>query len=147
MQQLKIGLEGKVAIVTGGSKGIGYAVAEAFAGAGVRVLVVSRQEETLKKAIESINKSGGSAEMLVGDVGDPDLPAKATAMAKSLWGSVDILLNNAGGPPMGTFMEHQDQVWFETLQTHVLAGVRFVKAVVPEMKKRGAGRIISISST
>lgn len=147
MSSIDYGLKGKVAIVTGASKGIGYSIAEALARAGVKTLLISRNEAALSMAVEKIHEMGGEAAMLVGDVADPLMPSRALAQANQLWGSVDIFINNAGGPPMGAFMEHSDEVWLDMLQTNLLAGIRFARALVPDMQKNEWGRIVSISST
>jgi 3-oxoacyl-[acyl-carrier protein] reductase len=147
MQQLDLGLENKVAIVTGASKGIGYAIANTLALAGAKVLMVSRNEVSLAEAIKCIGEAGGQAASLAGDMADPSMPTLALEKANKLWGPVDILVNNAGGPPMGSFLEHDEAVWENVLQQNLLGFIRFTQAVAPDMKKNGWGRIISISST
>ncbi len=147
MKHLNLGLHNKVAIVTGASKGIGYAIAEILALSGVKVLLVARNADSLTEAVARINQAGGQAAWLAGDVVEPTMPKQAMARANDLWGAVDILVNNAGGPPIGGFLEQDHSTWESSLQRNLLACVRFTQAVVPDMRKNSWGRVISISST
>lgn len=144
---MKLGIDGRVALVCGASKGMGFATAKALALGGGKVLMISRDKAILDEAVQKVVSQGGLAASLVGDVRDPELPERAVKRCKELWGSVDILVNNAGGPPMGTFLEHDDLAWEAAVQTNLLGVVRFCKAVAPSMKKQNWGRIISITST
>lgn len=144
---MRLGIEGRVAIVCGASKGIGYACAKGLASAGVKVLLIGRNEVSLDNAAQSIIVQGGIASSLVGDVKSKDLPGLAVKRCEELWGSVGILINNAGGPPMGSLWEHGEDAWESAIQTNLLSVVRFCKAVTPGMKNNNWGRIISITST
>lgn len=143
---MSLGIDGRVALVCGASKGMGLATAEALALAGVKVLMVSRDKATLEEAALKV-ASQGVAVPHVGDVSDPQLAEQAVDRCKELWGPVDILVNNAGGPPMGTFLEHDEIEWEAAIQTSLMSVVRFCKAVAPNMKDQNWGRIISITST
>lgn len=140
-------IDNRVAVVTGASKGMGFAVAKALAVEGVKVFMVARDSQALEDAAEVIRMSGGTAQTLAGDVANPTLPATVLSKVQGLWGSVDILVNNAGGPPMGTFLEQTPATWEAALQTNLLSVVRFCQAVVPSMKTKQWGRIVSITST
>jgi 3-oxoacyl-[acyl-carrier protein] reductase len=144
---MNLGLEGRVAIVCGASKGIGFASAKGLALHGSKVLMVARDPIALDAAAKTIKAQGGVVAAFLGDVQDPDLPQLSVDRCKELWGPVDILLNNAGGPPMGSFLEHDGAAWEASVQTNLLSVVRFCKAVAPDMKAKNWGRIISISST
>jgi 3-oxoacyl-[acyl-carrier protein] reductase len=138
----------KIAIVTGASKGIGFSIAEQLLLAGAKVYIISRQKEALDNALMRLNESGNKAYGICGDVADPELPKLAINQILLLWGCPpNILINNAGGPPMGSFLDHEEGLWEKTLQTNFLSAVRFAKAVTPGMKENKWGRIISISST
>ncbi len=147
MSPFDLGLEGKVALVTGSSGGIGYSTAELLAQVGVKVFLVSRDETQLTYAASKIRQFGGVCDGMVGDVLDIGLPLRAVEKIAGLWGEVDILVNNAGGPPIGTFLEFGYDAWSRALDTNLLASVRFTQAVTPSMRERNWGRIISISSS
>lgn len=144
---MNLGLDGRIAIVCGASKGMGFASAQALALHGVKVLMVARDPSALEAAAKTIVAKDGVAEAYPGDVRNPDLAQLAVDRCKALWGSVDILVNNAGGPPMGSFLEHDGAAWEAAIQTNLLSVVRFCKAVAPDMKSKNWGRIISITST
>ncbi len=144
---MKLGLEGRVAIVCGASKGIGYACAEALAGEGVKVLLAARNTDSLRKAEENILAKGGTASSFCGDVADKAFAETIVRHCLGLYGTVDILVNNAGGPPMGSFLEHDELAWDSAIQTNLMSVVRLSRAVAPIMKAQNWGRIISITST
>jgi 3-oxoacyl-[acyl-carrier protein] reductase len=144
---MNLEINNKVAIVTGASRGMGLACAKTLARAGVKVLMIARNNIELRDAAHMIAETGGIVEVLSGDVKDTLLPQSAVSICEDLWGGVDILINNAGGPPMGTFLDHDGIQWESAIQTNLLSVVRFCQAVVPGMKKRKWGRIISISSS
>jgi 3-oxoacyl-[acyl-carrier protein] reductase len=144
---MKLDIENRVAIVCGASKGMGFATAESMALAGVRVLMIARNGTTLEDAAQKLNSKGGVVATLAGDVGTLDLADRAVCLCNDLWGKVDILVNNASGPKMGTFLEHDEYAWTDAIQRNLMSVVRFCKAVVPAMKADKWGRIISITST
>jgi 3-oxoacyl-[acyl-carrier protein] reductase len=137
----------KVAIVTGASKGIGLSIVKLFVKEGVKVLLVSRDEKTLVEVTDELKRSGAEVAYLAGDVSDSSLPQRVVQKAVALWGSVHILINNAGGPPPGSFLEHEMSTWDSAFQVNLMSVVRFSKAVTPLMKVQNWGRIISITST
>jgi 3-oxoacyl-[acyl-carrier protein] reductase len=144
---MNLGLDGRVAIVCGASKGMGFASAQALALHGVKVLMVARDPTALEAAAKAIAAEGGVVDVYAGDVRNPDLAQLAVDRCEALWGSVDILVNNAGGPPMGSFLEQDGTAWEAAIQTNLLSVVRFCKAVAPGMKSKNWGRVISITST
>ncbi len=144
---MKNNIKNKIAVVTGGSQGIGFAIAEALSLKGAKVLIVSRNKKKLKLAKKKIASKNGIIEILAGDVSKKNVPVKVIKKAKKLWGNVDILINNAGGPPPGKLLEQSDSNWDKAINTNLLSTVRFSRAVIPSMRKKKWGRIISISST
>jgi 3-oxoacyl-[acyl-carrier protein] reductase len=144
---MEFGLKGKVAIVTGSSKGMGLAITQAYLNEGVKVMMVARNEKELRILTDDFRKGGGIVDFLAGDVGDPELANKVVNKTKELWGRVDILINNAGGPPMGGFLEHSEDVWQTVIQKSLLSVIRFCQAAAPLMIANKWGRIISITST
>jgi 3-oxoacyl-[acyl-carrier protein] reductase len=144
---MNLGIEGRVAIVCGASKGMGFCISKALALHGVKVLMIARDPTSLDTAFKEITAEGGVVETLAGDVRNPELAQFAVDRCGVLWGTVDILINNAGGPPLGSFLEHDGMAWEAAIQANLLSVVRFCKAVAPGMKLKTWGRIISITST
>jgi 3-oxoacyl-[acyl-carrier protein] reductase len=144
---MKLGIEDRVAIVCGSSKGIGYAAAQALGLEGVRVLLIARNQNTLGEAKDRLAGQGVTAEILVGDVSDPRLPQLAVAKCNAQWGKVDILVNNAGGPPMGSILEHDEEAWQSAMETNFHSVKRFCQAVLPDMRNNCWGRIVTVTST
>lgn len=145
---MDLGLKGKVAVVTGASKGMGQAIAAGLAAEGARLLMVARTAETLSAAAEAIRKAtGADVSVLAGDVADPGLAQKIVDEATAKWGGLDIVVNNAGGPPPGNFLEHDEAAWQQALNINFLSAVRLIKAAAPHMKKKKWGRIVSLTST
>ena len=130
-------LEGRRALVTGGSKGIGLASAHHLARLGAHVTVAARGEEALRTAAEAIG-----ARWVVADVGTPEGVRAAVEAA----GDVDILVSNAGGPPQSLPSAVTEEAWAQGFQTTFLSTVRLAGAVLPGMRERRWGRIIAVTS-
>lgn len=144
---MNLDIKDKVAIVTGASKGMGFSTVESLVQNGVKVMMVSRNKENLVAASNNFNSNGYTSDYTVGDVSDQNLPEKVVTKTLKKWGSIDILINNAGGPPLGHLEEVDEQIWQKTIETNLMSVVRFTKSVIPQMKKCNWGRIISITST
>ena len=144
---MNLELKNKVAIVTGASKGMGLAICEAMLEEGVKVMMVSRNEKLLKELKEKYNDQKSHIDFCAGDVSSPHLHKTVIERTMNKWGSIHILVNNAGGPPMGSFLEQNDSSWEGAFQTNLMSVIRFSKAVVPHMKKNKWGRIVSITSS
>jgi 3-oxoacyl-[acyl-carrier protein] reductase len=141
-------LEGRVALVTGGSAGMGYASAKALAEQGVNVVLIARDPDKLAAARDTLTAStSAEVEIIAGDVREKWLAQKAVNLANERWGHVDILVNNAGGPPMGGFLEQDEETWDQALEQNLKSVIRFTGAVAPQMIDRGWGRVINITST
>lgn len=142
-------LEGRIALITGASQGIGEAIARALHAEGAKVALLARDEGKLAKIAEDL---GDRAFAISGDVTSADSLAQAIAAVESALGPIDIAVNNAGGLRSSTgglfrpFEEVPDADWLETWEFNVLSVVRVVRAVAPKMAARGWGRIINISS-
>lgn len=138
-----ISLNGRTAVVTGASRGIGAAIAAALGANGVRVVMIARNEATLKERASEIKGSIA----LVADVTDPRSVEKATSrIASELKGAPDILVNNAGIFSVAVAEETSTEQFVGMLNTNLVAPFFFVRAFLGDMKKRGRGHIVTIGS-
>jgi NAD(P)-dependent dehydrogenase (short-subunit alcohol dehydrogenase family) len=138
---MELGLAGRTAVVTGGSKGIGLAVVSALAGSGVRVISGARESSA---ALIELTRSG-QVEAVEVNLADPAGPARLVAAAG---GRVDILVNNVGGAPArtGGFLSITDEDWLATINLDLMAAVRATRSALPSMLATGAGAIVSVCS-
>lgn len=145
---MDLGLEGKVAIVTGSSEGIGYATAHALAREGARVVLCARREPLLAKARDRIARETG-AELLAVPCDVQQLPDVQQLVGETIerFGAIHILVNNAGNVPSIRFADVDDAKWHQMLEEKLLSYIRVTREVVPYMQKAGWGRIISIAGT
>lgn len=144
---MKLDLKGRAALVTGASKGIGLATAVALSRSGVHVCLLSRSQQNLDAAKEQVRRESGSdPPTYCGNVADDKTCSGAIEAVMTRFGRLDILVNNAEGPPMGTFLEHSEEVWTAAYQLNLLAPIRFARAAAPIMKQQKWGRIINVTS-
>ena len=142
---MELSLEGKIAIVTGGSKGIGRTTALALAQEGVDVAICARGMEDLEDAAAEIRaKTGRKALAVQADMGDPEDIKKFVSATVAELGGVDILINNAVNSTAAPFMELTDEDWMNHINVEVMGYVRCSREVIPHMQQRGGGRIINI---
>jgi 3-oxoacyl-[acyl-carrier protein] reductase len=140
-------LKGKIAVVTGGSEGIGEGIAIELAREGASVAVLARRAEPLRMLEEKLKAFGNPVLSITADVTKPSDIAAAVSKVASVLGPVDILVNNAGGGAHGTRTIHDDDVeWYKTYELNVFSCVRMTRAVFEHMKARGRGSIITIAS-
>ena len=143
-----ITLEGRRALITGGSRGLGRAMAAAFAAAGAEVMIAARDAEALEEARAAIAaKSGATVLMQPCDVRQATDIARLFASAEKDLGGVDILANNAGGSSRGPFEEVADEMWQADLDLKLFAAIRLSRLVLPGMRERRWGRILNTVST
>lgn len=143
---MELGLEGKVAIVGGASKGLGRAVAMELAKEGVRVTIAARNEDRLQQVAEEIKKLGGEVLPVKADFNMPGDIRMVVDKTSEKFGDVDILVTNTGGPPAGNFFDISDKQWMSTFNLTFMHVVRFIRHVVPHMQSKGWGRIINLTS-
>jgi 3-oxoacyl-[acyl-carrier protein] reductase len=143
---MDLGLKGKIALVTGASKGIGLAVAEALAGEGARVALVARDGAALDLAVDRIRQAGGEAVAVPGDVSRLAEVEWIVAETRRLLGDPLVLISNAGGPPAGVPTELDEDAWARAVELTLMSSVRLVREVVPAMRRQRWGRIVNITS-
>ena len=139
-------LTGRVALVTGGSKGIGRAVALALAGAGADVAICARKMAELEPVAEEVRALGRRSFAAACDVTHAEQVSRLPAAIAEALGPVDILVNNAGASESHKFVGHPDELWARMLEINLTGVYRVCKAVVPGMIERKRGRIITIAS-
>ncbi len=145
---MQLNLDGKRALVTGGSQGLGKAMAQAFASAGAEVLICARRPDCLDQAVKEIDASSSAAVYGVSvDVSTVDGCAMAFQAAVDRMGGVDILVNNAGRATEGPFESLTDEAWQDDLDLKIFAAIRLCRHVLPSMRQNGWGRILNVVST
>ena len=143
---MQLNLQGKVAIVTGGTQGIGRATAEKFAAEGAAVVIVARARERLDAVVAAINKNGGKAIGVSADMSNEMDAARVIPEAVQAFGRVDILVNNAGTSNRGAFESVTDSTWQADFDLKMFGAIRLIRKAIPEMRKQGGGRIINITN-
>jgi 3-oxoacyl-[acyl-carrier protein] reductase len=141
-----LGLRGRAAIVTGGSQGIGRAIAFALAAEGANLTICSRREGPLRSTAEELRSAGADVVALAVDVTDTGTAGKLVDATVGHFGRLDILVNNAGkGHPKPVLKQDHDD-WLEALELNLLSAVALSNACIPHMRQQGWGRIVNISS-
>jgi NAD(P)-dependent dehydrogenase (short-subunit alcohol dehydrogenase family) len=140
-------LTGKVALITGGSRGIGLAIAQAYAAAGARLVLASRKQDAVDEAAEIIRQAGGEALAVAAHTGDGAAVAALVERAVAQYGGLDILVNNAAtNPHFGPFLTAEDSHWDKIFDVNVKGYFRVAKACIPVMRQCGGGKIINMAS-
>ncbi len=138
-------LRNKIALVTGASQGIGYECANSLAAKGCKLVLVSRNKNNLIKASDYIrSKYEVECTAIRGDVSNSKLQKTVIETIKKKYSRLDILINNAGGPPMGSFLKHSDITWHRAFSQNLMSVVNFTKLSFSLMKKNKFGRVINI---
>jgi len=137
-------LAGKVAIITGGSRGIGRAIAHRLARDGARVVVCARGAEALDSVVAEIGAAGGACTSVVADLRAPDAASRVAAHAVETYGGIDIVVNNAGATKRGDFLQLADEDWADGFALKFFGAVRLTRSAWPELKKR-YGALLNIS--
>jgi 3-oxoacyl-[acyl-carrier protein] reductase len=142
MRRMDLGLEGKVCVVTGASRGIGLETCRGLAEVGARVLMVARDEEALAAAADELG-----ADYLAADITDADVDERVVATCAEQMGGIDALVNNAGTSYARSLEELTDDDWRSQYELHVMAPMRLMRAAAPRMAQRGGGRIVNVCSS
>ena len=144
---LDLGLNGRIAIITGGSDGLGRAAAEKLAAEGAKVAICARRKEHLEQAADQIRKAtGGQVLAHIADVSRAADCERLVDAVVAQWGGVEILLNNAGTSAAAAFEKVDDDTWQADWDLKVMGAVRMSRLVIPHMKQRGGGRIVNITT-
>jgi 3-oxoacyl-[acyl-carrier protein] reductase len=143
---MELGLKGKVALVTGASRGIGRAIADALAQEGARVSICARGTKSLEQSAAELRAAGHEVFSMPADVTDQAQGAAWIRATAEHWGGIDILINNAGGAVVGTLAQLPDSAWQESFATNFFAPVALSRVAAAQMERRGGGTIINISS-
>ncbi|MEA3351332.1 MAG: SDR family NAD(P)-dependent oxidoreductase, partial [Chloroflexota bacterium] len=140
-------LQGKRALVTGASRGLGYAIARGLAAEGCALVINSRSPEPLTTAAQTLeNETGTKVIPFPGDVADPSTPDKLVAQTVESLGGLDILVTNAGGPPAGAFESFDDATWQHSVELSFLSHMRLIRAALPHLRKSNAASVLTLTS-
>jgi NAD(P)-dependent dehydrogenase (short-subunit alcohol dehydrogenase family) len=139
-------LAGKAAIVTGGSRGIGRAIALRLAREGAQVVIAARDKAALAATADEISKSGGIVEAFPADLREPEAPGALVRAAVKSFGGIDVVVNNAGATRRGEFLELSDADWMDGFALKFFGSVRVVRAAWPYLKER-KGAVLNIIGT
>jgi 3-oxoacyl-[acyl-carrier protein] reductase len=144
---MDLGLTGKVALVAGASQGMGRAAAFGFAREGAKVGICARGEAALNAAAEMIRKQTGADVLATAaDMSQAEDIRRFVNEAAERFGRLDVIVNNAGGPPPGEFMKFTDEDWHNAFRLSFMSTMRMTREAVPHMRKVGGGRVINITS-
>ena len=144
---MDLGLNGKIALVTAASRGLGRAIADALGAEGASLIICARGTDALEEAGAAImQRTGAEVEMVAADVATAEGIARAWQHARDRFGHVDVLVTNAGGPPSGPFESHEWDVWQQAVELTLRSAVELTRLVLPGMKERRWGRILNVTS-
>ncbi|MEO5575582.1 MAG: SDR family oxidoreductase [Gaiellaceae bacterium] len=143
---MNLGLEGRRALVTGGSKGLGAAIARELVAEGASVAICSRNDDELLAAADELRSGGAVVYAQPADVTDPEQVRDFVARSAEELGGIDFLVNNAGGAHPGNFQTLTDENWAADLDVKLFSLIRCSREVLPHMRAAGGGRIVNIGS-
>lgn len=140
-------LDGKIALVTGASQGLGYALALVLSREGARVAINSRNLEKLQKAARAIHSETGQEVIaLAADVTEPAAADSLVTEVVNAFGGIDLLVANAGGPPSGSFETFSDEDWESAVNLSFLSQVRLIRAALPHLRRSPAASVLTVTS-
>lgn len=139
-------LEGKRALVTGSTSGIGEVIAKALAKEGVTVVVHGRRVEEAERVVKEIAAGGGKAVFVLGDLSEDTTATRVAMQAISAFGGIDILVNNSGAFPQQGWFDGKLSVWVDLYNQNVGSMVRMIQHIIPQMREHGWGRVVNLAS-
>ena len=143
---MDLGLKGKTALLTGASRGLGFAAAEALAKEGVDIAINSRNEEVLSKAGDKLAQYGTRVVSLPGDVTNPQKAEMLVGGTIATLGKLDLLFTNAGGPPPGAFESFNDENWQHAIELSFMSHVRLIRAALPFLRRSESPSVLTVTS-
>ncbi len=143
---MDLGLKGKIVLLTGASRGLGFATAKALLQDGARIAINSRDGQKLVDAKAELTQSGGEVITLPGDVSKPDTPDKLVKQTASSLGGIDMLFTNAGGPPPMAFVDISDELWLKAVNLSFMSHVRLIRAALPYLRKSSTPAVLTVTS-
>jgi len=145
---MDLGLNGRVALVAAASRGLGKAVATALAEEGARVAMFARRQEAIEAAAAEVRRRSGAEVLpLEADVNRPEDLERVVKATVDRFGRLDVLINNAGGPPPGTFDTLTEEQWQQAVNLTLMSAVRLTRLALPHLRTQGGGRIITLPSS
>ncbi|RPI78609.1 MAG: SDR family oxidoreductase [Chloroflexi bacterium] len=144
---MDLGLKGMRALVTGASRGLGYATARQLAREAASVTINSRNPENIEAAAALLrDETGAKVTAVPGDVSDPAAPARIIQQVVEALGGLDILITNHGGPPTGKFEDFDDEIWQKAVELSLFSHVRLIRAALPHLRKSQSPSVLAITS-
>jgi 3-oxoacyl-[acyl-carrier protein] reductase len=143
---MDLGLKGKIALVTGASRGLGFATAKILAQEGAHIAINSRDEEKLAAAGDQLAQYGTDVISLPGDLTDPDKPKHIVMEALAVYGGLDLLFTNAGGPPPAAFEDIDEYTWSHTIDLSFMSHVRLIRAALPALRRSESPAVLTVTS-
>jgi 3-oxoacyl-[acyl-carrier protein] reductase len=144
---MDLGLKGKTALVAASSRGLGRAVADELGNEGANLVICARTAGPREEARQEIAEKTGTEVIAVpANLSEPKDTERLLKTAKAAFGDIDILITNTGGPPPGPFESHSSEAWSDAVHQNLYSVLRLTRAVLPEMKQAGWGRIVNITS-
>ncbi len=143
---MELGLQGKIVLVTGASRGIGQAIATAFAREGSHLAIAARSQEALERIAGELRQHGVQVLVVPADLTKVADCQRLVEQTLERFGRIDVLVLNAGGAAGAAFLDTTDEQWIQAINLNILATVRLCRLVIPHMRDQGGGNIITISS-
>lgn len=143
---MDLGLKGKIALLTGASRGLGFATAKILAQEGARIAINSRDQETLSAAGDQLAQYGAEVVSLPGDLTDPSTPQNIVEATLAIFGGLDLLFTNAGGPPPAAFEEIDEETWSHAIDLSFMSHVRLIRAALPALRRSASPSVLTVTS-
>lgn len=143
---MDLGLDGKVALVTAASRGLGRACAVTLAREGACVAVAARDEAALSRLVKEIEAAGGEALAVPCDIGEPSVPEELVGRVLDRWGRLDALVVSTPGPPSMRCEDVTDQIWQDAMEMNCVVPIRLTRSALPAMRAAGGGRIVYVGT-